>query len=159
MPKSKFYKIAAVIVIALVATAGTYYYLRPQSSLDYVEHIHKYSALLRDEPKNCFYLGQLANGYQSLNEFDKSIGYFRQAFELCPDDFLNLFQMGVSHYMIMEREAAIKYMDQAIEGVKRQSDKKLEEMFVNSKRAWLEKWESVKSMEWNKGKVNKMKTP
>lgn len=153
MPKSKFYKITAALVVVSVAIAGAYYYLRPQSGLDYSEHIEKYSALLSKEPKNCFYLGQLANGYQALNDFDKSISYYRQVVELCPDDLLNMFQMGVSHYMLMQREVAIQYMDQAIEGAKRQSDKKLEEMFIDSKKAWLEKWDVVKSMEWNKDKV------
>lgn len=153
MSKSKLYKIATALVIVFVAIAGVYYCLKPQSNFDYTEHIEKYSVLLRKEPKNCFYMGQLANSYQALNDFDKSIKYYRQAFELCPDDLLNLFQMGVSHYMIMEREVAIKYMDQAIEGAKRQSDKKLVEMFIDSKKVWLEKWDVVKSMEWNKGNV------
>jgi len=41
-------------------------------------------------------------------------------------------------------------MNRAIEGAKKRSDEELEEMFVNSKKAWIEKWDTIKSMEWNK---------
>jgi tetratricopeptide (TPR) repeat protein len=155
MSKFKLYKIATLVLVFIF---GGYYYLRPQNKLDYEEHIEKYTALLSQEPKNCHYLSQLANSYQAINNFDKSIYFYKKVFEFCPDDLLSVFQLGVSHFMIMERDKAIKYMDQAIERAKKRSDKKLEEMFIDSKKAWLDKWDEIKTMKWNKGKMEKTKT-
>lgn len=150
MSKSKFYKIAAIVIVIVVV--GAYYYIKAKNSSDNNELVEKYTALLSQDPKNCHYLGQLANGYQALNDFDKSIYFYKQVLDYCPDDLLSVFQIGVSYFMIMERDTAIKYMDQAIEGARKQQDKKLEKMFIDSKKAWLEKWDVVKTMEWNKNK-------
>ncbi len=154
MPKSKFYKIATLIIVVLVLIiVATYYYLRPQKRLDNIKHIEKYSALLSQDPNNCHYLGQIASSYQALNDFDKAISFYKSALEYCPDNLLNLFQLGVSYYLIMDRDTAINYMDKAIEGAKKESDEKLTEMFVKDKTAWLKKWDLIKTMEWNEGKV------
>lgn len=154
MPKSKFYKITILSIITIAAViAVTYSCTRSNSNMDYKDHIEKYTMLLKKDPKNCHYLSQLANGYQAINSFDESILYYNRVLEFCPEDLLSMFQLGVSYFMIMERDKALKYMNKAIEGAKQQSNTELEKMFVDSKKDWLNKWDSVKSMKWNEGKT------
>lgn len=149
MPKSKFYKIAAILFIFI---AFTFYYCKSKESFDPEDNVKKYKALLKQEPNNCHYLEQLANSYQVINDFDKSINFYKQTLKSCPDDLSSMFQLGVSYFMIMERKTAEKYWDQAIQGAKNRSDRDLEELFIEKRKAWLGHWEAVKSMEWNKDK-------
>jgi tetratricopeptide (TPR) repeat protein len=146
MSKPKFYKITVTFVFVLIGVAAFYYYVNPKPRIDSDKHLEEYLSQLSKDPTNCHYLGQIAASYQALNNFYKAIDYYKQAVEYCPDNLLDLFQLGVSHYLIMERDNAIQYWDMAIEKAKKKSDNKLAEMFEKDKVAWLEKWDEVKTM-------------
>ena len=120
------------------------------SSFDFSTQIRKYEGMLLLEPANCFYLSQIANSYQALNEFNNSIRYYQKALAQCPDDLFNIFQLGVSHYLIMKKDKGIEYMDSAIDGAEKTGDLQLMKMFKGEKKAWLENWDKVLELDWNK---------
>lgn len=119
---------------------------------NYRENIKKYNKLLEKEPDNCLYIEQIASSYQALNNFDKAIEFYERAIQHCPENSLNRFQLGVCHYLIMEREVAVNLMDEAIEEAKTAGENDLVTMLRKEKKAWLEKWDVVKELEWNKEK-------
>jgi tetratricopeptide (TPR) repeat protein len=120
--------------------------------LNYEENIKKYTELLKKEPNNCLYIEQIANSYQALNNFDQAIKYYKKAIKYCSDNLLNRFQLGVCHYLMMEREVGITFMDEAIEEARKVGDNDFVAMFQKEKKSWLEKWDLVKEFEWNKEK-------
>lgn len=122
---------------------------------DFNENIEKYSKLLKKEPKNCFYIEQIASSYQALNNFRDAIIFYEKALRYCSDNSINRFQLGVCHYLIMEREIAVSLMDQAIEEAKNSGENAMATMLKNEKKAWSEKWNQVKELEWNKKNDNK----
>lgn len=117
---------------------------------DYRANINKYQQLHETEPNNCFYIEQIASSYQALNDFDNAIIYYQQTLENCPNKVLAKFQLGVCFYLIMDREKGIAYMDDAIIGAEQRKDSEMVTMLKEEKEAWLDKWDSVKQLEWNK---------
>ncbi len=136
-----------VIILSLFCSC-----IRDNSKFNHHNEISKYKKLLLEKPNNCFYLGQVARSYQSINDFDKSINYFQKAIAACPNNSLNIFQLGISHYLIMNKEKGIAYMDKAIRMEAEAGNAKASENFRKEKLACLEKWEQVKKLDWNKHK-------
>ena len=120
--------------------------------INHEENISKYLELLKTDPKNCFYAEQIASSYQALNNIEKAITFYQKALNFCSDNSLNQFQLGVCYYLMMERELGIQYMDKAIDQAQKAGKTKMANMFSKEKKAWLEKWNLVKEMGWNKNK-------
>jgi tetratricopeptide (TPR) repeat protein len=114
-----------------------------------------YLKLLKTDPDNCSYFEQIASNYQALNKFDQAIYFYKKAVEKCRDSIIDKFQLGVCYYLTMERSTGIRYMEDAIDEAKRINDEKTLSMLIQEKKDWLEKWEQVKELEWNKNKVEK----
>lgn len=121
-----------------------------ESDFDFRGQITKYKEKLNKEPSNCFYYGQIASSYQALNEFHNAIDYYQRALAKCPEDLFNMFQLGVSHYLIMERNKGIGYMDSAIDGAAKKGNISLSDMLKGEKKAWLENWDKIQELNWNK---------
>ena len=119
---------------------------------EYHKDIKKYQELLKKDPKNCFYNEQLAASYQGINNIDKAIEHYRIVVENCPDNLISIFDLGVCYLVKMDREKALKYMNKAIAEAHKRKEIELERMFIRSKSEWLQKWESIKKLEWNAGK-------
>jgi len=92
--------------------------------------------------------------YQSLNDFDKAINYFQKAIAVCPNNSSDMFQLGICHYVIMNKKKGIAYMDKAIVIETEAGNTKASENLREEKVAWLEKWEQIKKLDWNKNKYN-----
>lgn len=114
------------------------------------QKIDKYKELLKKEANNCFYLGQIASSYQALYDFDNAIAFYKKSIDLCPNDAINIFQLGLCHYLIMDKDQGVTYMENAIEIAKQSGNNKLFESLKNEKKAWLDKWPSIKEQKWNK---------
>ena len=123
--------------------------INEDSKLDHNNEIAKYKNLLLKEPNNCFYLGQIAKSYQALYDFEAAIDYYQKIIEICPSNSSDIFQLGICHYLIMDKEKGINYMDQAIKQSREAGDADLTKMFVDEKEAWLKKWDFVKKQKWN----------
>jgi hypothetical protein len=50
----------------------------------------------------------------------------------------------------MNKEKAIAYMDKAIEIETEAGNTKRSESLKEEKKTWLEKWEQIKELDWNK---------
>ncbi len=107
-------------------------------SFDPVQHIEKYSDLLKKEPGNCLYLEQVAGGYQALNEHESAIKFYKNALRRCPDNAQTLFQLGACYYVIKDYETGLEYMDKAIIQSRKNGDEEFAEMYTKEKASWSE---------------------
>lgn len=123
-----------------------------QPGINHEEMISFYLEKLEENPEDCFSIEQIAGGYQALNQFDKAIYFFGKAIDVCTDNRENLFQLGICHYLMMERDVGIEYMDKAIEQARESGDIDEVRMYTEEKRQWLEYWPKVKELDWNRGK-------
>ena len=143
-----------ILIIILIAICTGYIICHGCSNDSFFEkEIKKYSNLLKEDPDNCLYNEQIAHSYQALNKLDEAIKHFKKVVIKCPTYLTSIFDLGVCYYVRMEKDEGLKYMDMAIQKAMQASDRKLEEMFRNEKQAWLEKWENVKQLDWNKEKL------
>jgi tetratricopeptide (TPR) repeat protein len=143
-------KATAILFLLLFSSSGCTSAEAP--SVNHEENISNYLELLKTDPKNCFYAEQIASSYQALNNPEKAIIFYQRALNLCSDNLLNHFQLGVCYYLIMERELGIQYMDKAIDQAQKAGETKMANMFSKEKKSWLEKWDLVREMNWNKNK-------
>lgn len=111
--------------------------------------------MLKEDPNNCFYNQQIAASYQALYKIDEAIKYYEIVIKNCPNDLLSIFQLGICYYLKMDKTLGLKYMNKAIEEAKKASDKELELMFKEEKSSWMEKWDLVKELDWNKQRDKK----
>lgn len=118
------------------------------------KEIDNYKKLLDKEKSNCFYLGQIAAAYQHLYDFDNAIIFYEKSINLCPDDTSNIFQLGISYYVIMNKDKGIFYMEKAIEIADRSNDNELSKVLRDERDAWLANWDLVKKQKWNIEKNN-----
>ena len=144
---------ATFLFIMLISSSGCM--SEEINSANHEKLIQKYIKSLKQDPENCFYAEQIAGSYQALNNFKDAIIFYRKALKFCPDSSLNTFQLGVCHYLLMERDLGEYYMDQAIKMAKKNNDVKTADLFNKEKKAWLEKWDIVKEMDWNKDQKEK----
>ena len=129
-----------LIVVLIVFTAiGIFIYHKYTKVNDYSENIETYAELLKEDPKNCFYNEQMAINYSFLNRFYEAIRYYEIAIDNCPESLINLFQLGVTHYLEGNKSLGLKFMDKAIEKAKLANDSELELMFKKEKSDWTSK--------------------
>ena len=148
---SKF-KLPIIFILAAIVCVGGYVFSKSFFSSEYEENIEKYIKLLKDDPVNCFYNEQIAANYQALNEFTKAIEHYQVAVKNCPENLISIFDIGICYYVTMEKQKGLDYMDKAIEKARKANKRDLESMFIKSKAEWLEKWDSIKNLDWNKGR-------
>jgi len=123
-----------------------------KQEFDYRGSIDQYKEKLKAEPENCLYLEQIASSYQALNDYDNAISFYKKSLDNCPNNLLNKFQLGICYYLTMDRDKGVGLMDEAINDAEKSGDRDMVEMFKKEKKSWLEKWDSVKELEWNKRK-------
>ena len=141
----------ALCIVGFLFTKKTQY-------SEYKKNIKKYSELLENDPNNCFYNEQIATNYQVLRNFNGAIKHYKIVIKNCPDNLISIFDLGICYYVTMERTLALEYMNKAIEEAIKANKKELESMFIKSKSEWLEKWDSIKELDWNKRKAVKHKS-
>lgn len=156
MSRFKFSIIILLIISIIIVFCYLFCFKKTSQPNVFKKNIRHYSLLLKKEPNNCFYLNQIANGYQSLYNFDQAIKYYKETLKHCPNSPFSQFQLGVSYYLIMEKDLGLEWMNKAIETAKETGDDQLATMLQTAKVAWLGKWDSIKEMDWNKSR-NKQK--
>lgn len=156
MSRFKFLIIIFFAVCIILAYFYLFFFNKTGNHNFFQENIRHYSQLLKKEPNNCFYLYQIASSYSTLYNFDKAIEYYKEFLTYCPNDEIAQFQLGVCYYLIMEKDLGIEWMNKAIETAKKTGDNQSATILETSKKSWLEKWDLIKELDWNKSR-NKQK--
>jgi tetratricopeptide (TPR) repeat protein len=154
--KIKFLIIIFFAICIILTCFYLFFFNKTEHDPFFKENIRHYSKLLKKEPNNCFYLDQIASSYSALNNFDQAIKYYKKLLIFCPNDEIAQFQLGVCYYLIMEKDLGLEWMNKAIETAEKAGDDKLATKLKTSKASWLEIWDLVKEMDWNKSR-NKQK--
>ena len=102
MQKSKSLR-ACIAVIWIVLSSSVSCVGAETLNINYDENIRKYIDLLEQNPENCHYAEQIAGSFQALNQFRQAIKYYTRAITLCSDNYFNTFQLGVCHYLLLDR--------------------------------------------------------
>ncbi|MCP4109974.1 MAG: hypothetical protein GY749_31370 [Desulfobacteraceae bacterium] len=138
------------IIIIFILISCNYSASEDKPEIDNKENIANYKKMLLKYPDNCFYLEQIACSYQFLNDYSNAVDFYKKTIDKCPNRPINKFQLGICYYLIMDRNNGIKYMNEAIRDAETDNNTAVAEMFKREKKLWLEKWDSVKKLEWNK---------
>lgn len=143
-------KLSIILILIVFVCAGGFLFRKSLLPSEHEKNIEKYAKLIKREPNNCFYHEQLAANYQALHKFNKAIKHYEIAVKNCPENLISIFDIGICYYVTMRKQRGLDYMNEAIEEARKAKRKKLESMFIKSKSEWLEKWDSIKDLEWNK---------
>ena len=114
------------------------------------DQLYRYLEQLGGDPNNCFLLDQIAAIYQEKYQLDNAIQYYETTVKECPEDAIARFQLGVTYYLKLNKEKAIKFMNSAIGVAENSGDLPLAESLRAERKSWLEKWNKVQK--WYKEK-------
>lgn len=132
MLKSKLLAAIVSILIFIIIVFGYAYYKHAQSN-SYEQNIKSLKVLLKQDAHNCFYMQQIAAYYSFLENFDEAIKYYNEAIEICPNDNLSIFQLGICHYIQGNEKTGLQYMNVAIKKADELGDKDLALMYEKEK--------------------------
>ena len=105
---------------------------------------------LREDPTSCFYSSQLGSAYQHAYEYRASIEPLERASKNCPDDPGVRFQLGVSRFLVMERDEGRAQMERAVKDARTAGEDDLANALQQQLDALLSARDSVPDLEWNR---------
>lgn len=121
---------------------------RPDMDLD--ARADQLRSVLRDNPSDCRSAAELGAVHQQRDEYRDATKYLELSLQHCPDDPRVRFQLGVTRFVLMEREQGVELMERAIRDARASGDAEFAEAAEREKQAWLERWDSVPDLDWNK---------
>ncbi|NOZ10167.1 MAG: hypothetical protein GXP09_03860 [Gammaproteobacteria bacterium] len=141
MRESKWIVLVVVSIFYVVLNGCEGENVSPQKELGV------YLKRLDHDPSNCILLGRIAALYQATSEFRNAVVHYEKSLSICPNDLFNRFQLGISYYLLKEKENGILHMDEAIKQARDEGRMELAKALENEKKLWLEKWQQVLEMQ------------
>lgn len=140
--KSSIALLASIIIVFLFCFNGSYL----DETNDVKDKLSKYKANLKDDPKNCFLLEQIAVNYEVLLKFDRAIYYYKKAIENCSNNTITIFNLGKTYLLNKQKKLGTKNMDKAIKQAIEHNNTQLADTLSTAKKEWLKKWDKIKNL-------------